>query len=249
MKLAAVASALILLTASPAKSQSGEADFLSDLISACRTADMQTDKTDSLNDSILVPDNDVSSVIAFLCESKQTSDASPLGALATITSAYEASGYYSSGKWVKDEDLFAPPLIAPPVTGLQLPVKTPARVTSEFGYRPLFRRYHLGTDIALCVGDTICSPLSGIVTAVSYDKGYGNYIIIDHDNGLQTRYAHLSKSLVVQGLRIHQSQPIALSGNTGNSTGPHLHLETRYKKIPLDPRLVFDFRRDLTPEK
>lgn len=116
------------------------------------------------------------------------------------------------------------------------------RITSGFGYREKFHRMHKGIDIAMAVGDTVRVMQSGTVDRVNYEPGgYGNYIVVTHDDGMETRYAHLSRSLVTPGMRVSANQPIGLSGNTGNSTGPHLHFETRFNGIAVDPRSVFDF--------
>ena len=101
---------------------------------------------------------------------------------------------------------------------------------------------HYGIDIAMCVGDTVRVPMPGVVGKVAYDNGYGRFIVILHDNGLETRYAHLSDTLVMTGQRVESGDAIALSGNTGHSTGPHLHLEARYRGHPVDPNTVFDFQ-------
>lgn len=117
-----------------------------------------------------------------------------------------------------------------------------SQITSGFGYRPSFGRMHKGLDIAMEVGDTVRSALPGVVKSVNYEaRGYGHYVVISHDNGVETRYAHLSRPLVSAGQRVSAGESIALSGNSGNSTGPHLHFETRVEGIAVDPRNVFDF--------
>ncbi|MDE5807943.1 MAG: peptidoglycan DD-metalloendopeptidase family protein [Muribaculaceae bacterium] len=116
------------------------------------------------------------------------------------------------------------------------------RVTSRFGFRPSFGRMHKGVDIALQVGDTVVAAIDGTVERVSVDpKGYGIFVCLHHANGMETRYAHLSHSLVYAGMQVAAGQPIALGGNTGNSTGPHLHFETRVNGTALDPTKMFDF--------
>lgn len=118
------------------------------------------------------------------------------------------------------------------------------RITSDFGYRESFHRVHLGVDIAMAEGDTVRVPLPGVVFSRSYDAdGYGHCVVVKHRNGMETRYAHLSKPLVAEGQRLVAGDAVALSGNTGNSTGPHLHFETRYLGVPIDPRSVFDFTK------
>lgn len=117
-------------------------------------------------------------------------------------------------------------------------------VTSHYGYRAAFRRNHYGTDIKLYVGDTVRAAFAGKVRVVAnegYRKGYGLYVVIRHDNGLETVYGHLSKQLVVPNQVVKAGQVIALGGNTGRSTGAHLHFETRLLGQSINPELLFDF--------
>lgn len=117
-------------------------------------------------------------------------------------------------------------------------------VTSRFGYRSAFRRNHYGTDIKLYVGDTVRAAFSGKVRVVAnegYRKGYGLYIVIRHDNGLETVYGHLSRQLVIPNQIVKAGQVIALGGSTGRSTGAHLHFETRLLGQCINPELLFDF--------
>lgn len=124
---------------------------------------------------------------------------------------------------------------------------TPSRViTSNFGHR--WGREHKGLDIKVYVGDTIRAAFSGKVRIVRYEaKGYGNYIVIRHSNGLETIYGHLSKQLVSENENVRAGDPIGLGGNTGRSTGSHLHFETRLLGVALNPALMFDFpEQDVT---
>ena len=108
---------------------------------------------------------------------------------------------------------------------------TPSRVvTSNFG------------------GDSIRAAFSGKVRIVRYEGGgYGKYIVIRHNNGLETIYGHLSKQLVTEGEEVRAGDVIGLGGNTGRSTGSHLHFETRLCGVALNPALFFDFRnQDVT---
>lgn len=116
-------------------------------------------------------------------------------------------------------------------------------VTSHFGYRPQFGRNHYGTDIKLYVGDTVRAAFSGKIRIVAYEaKGYGNYVIIRHDNGLETVYGHMSKHLVRENQIVRAGEPIGLGGNTGRSYGSHLHFETRFLGEYIDPEKLFDFQ-------
>ena len=119
-------------------------------------------------------------------------------------------------------------------------------ITSNFG--PRWRRQHKGLDIKVYVGDTIRSAFSGMVRMVKYEAaGYGKYIVIRHDNGLETIYGHLSKQLVKENQRVNAGDVIGLGGNTGRSTGSHLHFETRLCGVALNPAVLFDFRaQDVT---
>src|SRR5574344_260638 len=124
---------------------------------------------------------------------------------------------------------------------------TPSRViTSNFGHR--WGREHKGLDIKVYIGDTIRAAFSGKVRIVRYEaKGYGNYIVIRHSNGLETIYGHLSKQLVSENENVRAGDPIGLGGNTGRSTGSHLHFETRFLGIALNPALMFVFpEQDVT---
>lgn len=115
-------------------------------------------------------------------------------------------------------------------------------VTSHFGYRPQFGRYHYGTDIKLYTGDTVRAAFSGKIRVVAYEgRGYGNYVIIRHDNGLETVYGHMSKHLVRENQVVKSGEPIGLGGNTGRSTGSHLHFETRFLGEFLNPEHLIDF--------
>jgi murein DD-endopeptidase MepM/ murein hydrolase activator NlpD len=125
-----------------------------------------------------------------------------------------------------------------------MPVKWRS-VTSRYGYRPRFRRNHHGVDLKANQGDTVRAVFSGIVRKVvhGYGGGYGNYLVLEHDNSVTTLYAHLSKIIVHEGEIIGNGTPIALSGNTGRSTGPHLHFEIRVLGKSINPELIFDFER------
>lgn len=119
-------------------------------------------------------------------------------------------------------------------------------ITSNFGAR--WGRQHKGLDIKVYIGDTIRSAFSGKVRIVRYERsGYGKYIVIRHNNGLETIYGHLSSQLVSENQEVRAGDVIGLGGNTGRSTGSHLHFETRLCGVALNPALMFDFReQDVT---
>ena len=118
---------------------------------------------------------------------------------------------------------------------------TPSRtITSPFG--PRWRRMHNGLDLKVEIGDTIRAAFDGKVRIVKYEaRGYGKYIVIRHANGLETIYGHLSKQLVDPDQIVKAGEVIGLGGNTGHSTGSHLHFETRFLGIAINPALMFNF--------
>lgn len=124
------------------------------------------------------------------------------------------------------------------------------KITDIFGYRPRRRRVHNGLDIKVQIGDTIRAAFSGKVRIVQNQgrrRGYGKYVVIRHENGLETVYGHLSKWLVVENQYVKAGDPIALGGNTGRSTGSHLHFETLFMGKAIDPAQIFDFvNQDVT---
>lgn len=116
----------------------------------------------------------------------------------------------------------------------------PGYVTSEFGQRR--RRMHYGMDLKLQVGDTVYAAFDGKIRMTQFERrGYGNYVVMRHSNGLETVYGHLSKFLVNENDVVKSGDPIALGGNTGRSTGAHLHWEFRYMGRPIHPREIIDF--------
>lgn len=115
-------------------------------------------------------------------------------------------------------------------------------ITSGYGWRR--RRPHYGTDINLETGDTVVAAFDGRVRIAKFNKGgYGNVVIIRHNNGLETVYAHLSKLLVEPGTEVTSGMVIGLGGNTGRSYGSHLHFEMRYLGRALDTEDVIDFEK------
>lgn len=125
--------------------------------------------------------------------------------------------------------------------GFSMPT-TSRKVTSGFGYRPRFRRMHKGIDVKVQTGDTIYAAFDGKVRIVRFErKGYGKYIVLRHENGLETIYAHLSKYLCDVNEDVKAGQPIGLGGNTGRSFGSHLHFETRVMGEAINPAFLFDF--------
>lgn len=118
-----------------------------------------------------------------------------------------------------------PPTYIRPISG--------GRYTSGFGRR--WGRMHKGVDWACPVGTTVRASSAGTVIQASYSGGYGNNVVISHPDGRMTRYAHNSKLLVQVGQHVNQGDPIALSGNTGRSTGPHVHFEIYINGAAVNP--------------
>ncbi|HZK29422.1 MAG TPA: peptidoglycan DD-metalloendopeptidase family protein [Clostridia bacterium] len=114
-------------------------------------------------------------------------------------------------------------------------------VTSVFGWRAKYGRFHYGTDVAASVGTRIVAMADGVVTYAAWPRGgtysgeYGNLIVIDHGNGYQTRYGHLSGFNCHIGQHVKAGQVVGYTGNTGRSSGPHLHFEVRLNGVPHDP--------------
>ena len=125
------------------------------------------------------------------------------------------------------------------LTGFHMPTPS-TKITSPFG--PRWRRMHNGLDLKVNIGDTIVAAFDGKVRIVKYERrGYGKYVVIRHDNGLETVYGHLSKQLVEENQLVKAGEVIGLGGNTGRSTGSHLHFDTRFLGIAINPIYMFDF--------
>jgi murein DD-endopeptidase MepM/ murein hydrolase activator NlpD len=125
----------------------------------------------------------------------------------------------------------------------KMPLGYPMRgkITSAFGRRsdPFNNRpaFHAGIDLKGSIGQKINATADGIVKTSSYDKnGFGNYVVLLHGNGYETVFGHMQKRLVKKGERVQRGQVVGLMGNTGRSTGPHLHYEVRYKGKPINPK-------------
>ncbi|MBK1680815.1 M23 family metallopeptidase [Rhodocyclus tenuis] len=136
------------------------------------------------------------------------------------------------------------------VKSIMLPTILPIQsntIGSGFGWRtdPIagVQAMHEGIDFIAETGTRVIAAAGGVVLSAEFHPQYGNLIEIDHGNGFSSRYAHLSRALVRSGQVIKRGQEIAASGNTGRSTGPHLHFEVRYKGVPQNP--VRFLRQDL----
>ena len=132
------------------------------------------------------------------------------------------------------------------------PDRSKYRLSSSFGYRvdPVYGRSarHQGVDFAMDPGNPIYSTGDGVVESVKFEFfGYGNHVVIDHGFGYKTRYAHLRNIGVVEGMKVKRGECIGESGNSGKSTGPHLHYEVIYKGSPVNPSNYYDL--SMTPEE
>lgn len=118
------------------------------------------------------------------------------------------------------------------------------KITSAFGMRmhPILKRpiFHAGTDFSAPAGTRVLVTADGVVASSGFDGGYGKKVVVDHGFGYRTVYAHLSKAVVRQGQRVHRGDIIAFSGNTGRSTGPHLHYEVRKDNVVVNPTAFFE---------
>ena len=119
------------------------------------------------------------------------------------------------------------------------PDAAPTQISSRFGRR--HGRYHRGIDLRSPIGTDVHATFDGKVRVSKWMRGYGNLVVLRHENGLETFYAHLSKRLVEENDWVTAGDVIALSGNTGRSSGPHLHYEVRYQGFAIDPEWMIDF--------
>ena len=123
-------------------------------------------------------------------------------------------------------------------------IPVPGHVTSAYGWR--WGRMHKGIDLKLYTGDSVRAAFTGKISTTAYQaKGYGYYVKIRHTNGIETVYGHLSKILVKPNQVVKAGEVIALGGNTGRSTGPHLHFETKIMGMTINPAEIFDFKNQV----
>ena len=126
---------------------------------------------------------------------------------------------------------------------LHSPLKQNLIITSPYGKRK--RQKHFGVDFRLAEGDSVCSVFCGKVRVIKFDETYGRVVVVRHYNLSESVYAHLSRALVNVGQEVVVGQPIGLGGDTGRSTGPHLHFELRYEGFPINPIVEDKFLRKL----
>lgn len=144
---------------------------------------------------------------------------------AAAAAAASQGGSGGGATWVQGTGQLAAPVVAP--------------ITSDFGWRihPIYgtRRLHAGTDFGVDEGTPVHAADGGVVVEAGWVSGYGYTVIIDHGNGMSTLYAHNSDVAVSPGQTVSKGQVVSYSGNTGGSTGPHLHFEVRINGEPTDP--------------
>ena len=144
---------------------------------------------------------------------------------AAAAAAASQGGGGGGATWVQGTGQLAAPVVAP--------------ITSDFGWRihPIYgtRRLHAGTDFGVDEGTPVHAADGGVVVEAGWVSGYGYTVIIDHGNGMSTLYAHNSDVAVSPGQTVSKGQVVSYSGNTGGSTGPHLHFEVRINGEPRDP--------------
>jgi murein DD-endopeptidase MepM/ murein hydrolase activator NlpD len=149
-----------------------------------------------------------------------------------ITGTDKADGGNPNGSGLAGEAIKPTPVLLSEVTAA-------APVSSKFGWRqdPLTGAptFHQGVDIAVAYGHDVKAAAQGVVSFAGVQNGYGNTVVIDHEGGRQTRYAHLSQEFVRSGDVVSEGQVLGKSGNSGRSTGPHLHFEMLVNGRPVDP--------------
>lgn len=167
-------------------------------------------------------------------------------ALNTEAKLYPADELYGShweNKFVdptQGKNIALPDSFGVDCSSFVLPIISFTKITSKYG--PRRRRMHKGIDLKVQIGDTIRSAFEGRVRIVSYERrGYGKYVVVRHPNGLETIYGHLSGYIVKENDYVRAGEPIGLGGNTGRSTGSHLHFETRFLGQAINPAEIIDF--------
>lgn len=201
---------------------------------------------DSQNNNKEIP-VELSELVRGIYADATISEEIPHNVLSYLASIYGEHGYTEAGNWEVAKRIFN----YKPYKG-ELPEFTTndfykpsdGKVTSRYGYRPKYDRVHKGIDLSINYGDTIRSALPGVVVGTGFDAiGYGNYIIVAHSGDIETLYGHLQSILSVPGEKVEAGDAIGIGGSTGNSTGPHLHFETRIRGEAIDPSAWLNFQK------
>lgn len=150
--------------------------------------------------------------------------------------------HYPKTDFSNKKDTTPIPLVNPEKNKLYAHPADSYRISSRFG--PRRRRFHYGIDLAMPTGTPIYSTFDGTIRVAKFNKSYGNLVVIRHDNGLETYYAHLSRIQVKPGQEVKAGEQIGLAGNTGRSYGSHLHFETRYLGAAINPDIIIDFSEE-----
>lgn len=166
---------------------------------------------------------------------------------------YSGGPFISSTSEVHENIVFKADYYLEKIQPLPLGFPVQGKITSKFGRRidPFNKKpaFHAGIDIKNRPGTEIKSPADGMVFQCRYNSSYGRYIILDHENGFKTVLGHLKKILVKRRQRVKRGETIGLLGNTGRSTGPHLHYEIRYKGKPIDPAKFVHIAKYISGER
>lgn len=198
-------------------------------------------------DTIVEIPIDLADVVSEYYADTMVGDDVPNDVLTYLVNVYSEHGYHDTGNWGGKTSKKRRTFRYVPYKG-SLPewdnsyFRIPARgiLTSGYGFRKKFNRFHHGVDVALNAGDSVVCALPGVVIKTGYDPGgYGRYVVVAHSGEWETLYGHLGVTLVSPGKKIEEGGLIGLGGTSGNATGPHLHFETRYRGIPIDPTSWF----------
>jgi len=180
---------------------------------------------------------------------------SSVGVDIQVRESNENSGgpFTSSAAGIRDELILRTDIYLDTIQNVPLGAPLPGVLTSRFGWRtdPINskRAYHRGVDIRGQMGTDIKATAAGVVIKQRYDKGDGHFLLIDHGNGFRTKYAHLKKSLVQKGDAVQRDQVIGLVGNSGRSTGPHVHYEIHYNDKIVNPTRFVKIAKYLSKTK
>ena len=155
-----------------------------------------------------------------------------------LYASFDTNAIHYSGFSLNSDSTAVLPLLVGNKAKFVCPV-TDYHISSRFG--PRRRRFHYGMDLACPTGTPVYSAFDGTVRVAKYNKSYGNLIVVRHNNGVETYYAHLSKIKVTSGQKVKAGDEIGLVGNTGRSFGSHLHFETRYLGSAMNPEALVNF--------
>ncbi len=166
----------------------------------------------------------------------------------TVDSGMPAQEYYTN--WTSNYVHHYPSEMFDPTDTIPLPLKNlyecsyvhpvDGKITSGFGYRR--GRYHYGVDLDITFGESVFNSFDGKVRVAKYEPSYGYVVVVRHFNGLETVYGHLSKLAVEEGDILRAGMIVGRGGNTGQSTGTHLHFEVRFQGQPINPEEVISFK-------